>query len=131
MGMNVVVTDATPAGKETARLLLEDVPNPVTLRELITHRVREEVARHNANPRPRFNGLVRPTDAEQTLNGYELRRRRRLDWQTQARVALDSFAHNGFFVFVGDRQVQDLDERLTLAETDEVSFVRIVPLVGG
>ena len=103
MGMNVVVTDATPAGKEIARLLLEDVPNPVTLRELITHRVREEVARQPG----------------------------RLDWQAQARVALDSFVHNGFFVFVGDRQVQDLDEELTLAETDEVSFVRLVPLVGG
>jgi hypothetical protein len=95
MGMTLVVTDATPAGKETARLLLEDVPSPVTLRELITHRVREEVAHYNANPVPRFNGLVRPTDAEQTLNGYDLRKPRRLDWQKQAAVALDSFAHNG------------------------------------
>jgi hypothetical protein len=38
---------------------------------------------------------------------------------------------NGFFVFVGDRQVDDLDEVLTLAGTDVVSFVRLVPLVGG
>lgn len=131
MGMTVVVTDATPAGKETARVLLEDVPNPVTLRELIRHRVREEVARYNANPQPRFTGLVRPTDAEWTLNGYQLRRPRRLDWQAQAKAALHSFKHNGFVVFVGDRQLDDLDEELTLAETDEVSFVRLVPLVGG
>jgi len=27
--------------------------------------------------------------------------------------------------------VDDLDESLTLAETDVVSFVRLVPLVGG
>lgn len=106
MGMTIVVTDTTPTGTETARVLLADVPNPVTLRELIRHRVREEVARHNAGPRRR-------------------------DWQAQAAVALDSFQRNGFFVFVGDRQVTDLDEELTLAETDEVSFVRLVPLVGG
>lgn len=108
--MRLVVIDATPTGRETARLLLDDVPNPVTLRELITHRVREEVARHHANPVPRP---------------------RRMDWEKQAAVALESFAHNGFFVFVGDRQVEDLNERLSLAETDEVSFVRLVPLVGG
>ena len=34
-------------------------------------------------------------------------------------------------MFVGDRQIDDLDERLILAETDVVSFVRLVPLVGG
>nr|WP_042185182.1 hypothetical protein [Kibdelosporangium sp. MJ126-NF4]CEL16597.1 hypothetical protein [Kibdelosporangium sp. MJ126-NF4]CTQ89052.1 hypothetical protein [Kibdelosporangium sp. MJ126-NF4] len=131
MGMNVVVTDATPAGTQTARVLLEDVPNPVTLRDLIRHRVREEVARFNANPVERFNGLVAPADAEWQLNGYQLRKPRVLDWEKQAKVALHSFAHNGFFVFVGDRQVEDLDEELTLAESDEVSFVRLVQLVGG
>jgi hypothetical protein len=34
-------------------------------------------------------------------------------------------------VFVDDRQIDDLDEELTLAETDVVSFVRLVPLIGG
>jgi hypothetical protein len=110
---------------------LADVPNPVTLGELIRHRVREEVARYNAKPDDRFNGLVAPSDAEWTLNGYRLRRPRVLDWEAQAKVTLDSFAHNGFFVFVGDRQVDDLDELLTLAESNDVSFVRLVPLVGG
>ena len=38
---------------------------------------------------------------------------------------------NGFVVFVSDRQVDDLDESLTLEETDVVSFVRLVALVGG
>lgn len=129
--MDVLITDATAGGRETARLLLADVPSPVTLRELIRFRVREEVARYNTAPTPRFNGLVRPVDAEATLNGYMLARPRRLDWEKQAAIAIDAFAHNGFFVFVGDRQVDDLDESLTLAETDVVSFVRLVPLVGG
>jgi hypothetical protein len=30
-------------------------------------------------------------------------------------------------VFVADRQVDDLDETLTLADTDVVSFVRLCP----
>jgi hypothetical protein len=112
-------------------MLLDDVPNPVLLRDLIRHRVREEVARFNASPSPRFNGLVQPTDSECTLNGYALRRLRRLDPEAQAAAALAAFKRNGFFVFVADRQVDDLDEELTLADTDVVSFVRLVPLVGG
>ena len=128
---SLVVTDATPTGRTTARLLLADVPTPVTLRELIRHRVREEVARHNANPAERYHGLVMPTDAERELNGDRPRAPRLLDWEAQAQAALDAFAHNGFVVFVGDRQVADLDDEMTVAESDEVSFVRLVPLVGG
>lgn len=129
--MNVVVTDATPAGKETARLLLEGVPSPITLRELIRLRVREEVAAHNARPNSRFHGLVQPSETEARLNGYSQTPVRRIDWEKQADVALTAFGRNGFFVFVGARQVDDLDEELTLAEADVVSFVRLVPLAGG
>ena len=129
--MQIVLTDTTASGTETARLLLDGVPSPIRLRDLICHRVREEVARYNAHPVPRFNGLVQPTDAERTLNGYELRVPRALDWRAQADTALSAFGRNGFFVFVGDRQVEDLDEELTLAEADVVSFVRLVPLAGG
>ncbi len=129
--MRIVLADTTAAGTETARLLLDDVPSPIRLRDLICHRVREEVARYNADPVPRFNGLVQPTDAERTLNGYVLRVPRTLDWRAQADTALSAFGRNGFLVFVGDRQIEDLDEELTLAEADVVSFVRLVPLAGG
>lgn len=129
--MDLVVTDATATGKETARLLLEGLPSPLTLRDLIRFRVREEVARHNASPAPRFNGLVQPLDAEAHLNGYVLPRTRRLDWEVQAATAIQAFKRNGFFVFVGERQVDDLDQELSLADADVVSFVRLVPLVGG
>lgn len=129
--MRVVVMDATTSGEQTARLLLEGVSSPIRLRDLISYRVREEVARYNAGPALRFNGLVQPTDSEWALNGYELRKPRVLDWHAQAEAALSAFARNGFFVFVGDRQVDDLDEELTLAEADVITFIRLVPLAGG
>ncbi len=128
--MDLLVTDATATGEETARLLLEGLPSPLTLRDLIRFRVREEVARYNASPLPRFKGLVQPTDAEAHLNGYLLPRTR-MDWEAQAVTAIRAFERNGFFVFVGERQVGDLDEELSVADTDVVSFVRLVPLVGG
>ncbi len=129
--MQVVIVDSDAPGRETARQLLAGVPSPISVRELIRLRVREEVARYNANPTPRFHGLVQPVAAERVLNGHSAARPRLLDWQAQAAVALDAFAHNGFFVLVQDRQVDDLDEELSLDEADVVSFVRLVPLVGG
>jgi hypothetical protein len=129
--MDVVVADASAPGRETARWLLAGVPSPVSLRDLIRFRVREEVAAYNADPASRFNGLVQPVGSQVSLHGFELSGPRRLDWEMQAEAALDAFGRNGFFVFVGDRQVDDLGEELALAEADVVSFVRLVPLVGG
>jgi hypothetical protein len=54
-----------------------------------------------------------------------------IDWEAQRDVALDAFAANGFFVLVGDRQVESLDERIRIGLGTEVSFVKLVPLVGG
>lgn len=129
--MNVVISDSNSPGTETARTLLADVPSPITLSEFIRHRVREEVARFNSSRTTLFNGLVQPQEAEATLNGYEFRQSRRIDWVAQADAAVDAFTRNRFFVFVGERQVDDLEAELTLTDADVVSFVKLVPLVGG
>jgi hypothetical protein len=93
--------------------------------------VREEVARFNAAAGDVFRGLVQPTDTEATMNGYRLRERRRLDWERQADLACTAFERNGFVLFVGERQVESLDDVIDLTVDPEVSFVRLVPLVGG
>ncbi|MEU5398762.1 hypothetical protein ABZ348_05615 [Streptomyces sp. NPDC005963] len=45
--------------------------------------------------------------------------------------ALEAFGRNGFLVLVGERQITELDEVVRLAETTEVTFLKLVPLVGG
>jgi hypothetical protein len=126
----MTIRDETAAGGAVGSIVL-DIPGTVTLRELIRLRVREEVARYNAQPTERFRGLVRPTEAEEDLNGYRMRTLTRIDWERQADAAVTAFGRNGFFVLVADRQVEDLDEELTLDEASDVAFVRLVPLVGG
>jgi hypothetical protein len=128
--MLMTVRDETAAGRAVGSIVL-DVPATTTLRELIRLRVREEVARHNAAPTVRFRGLVRPTGAEEDLNGHRMRTAKRIDWEQQADAALTAFGRNGFFVLVAGRQVEELDEELTLDEAGGVAFVRLVPLVGG
>lgn len=131
MGFDLTVIDERMGRDERTTLTLRGLAQRTTLRDLIRTRVREEVARFNSEPTTQFNGLVRPVGAEEDLNGYRLEQPRRLDWEEQARVAEEAFMRNGFFVLVGERQVEELDEELDLTADTEIRFVRLTPLVGG
>ena len=127
----VMVRDETATGRAIAQWPLTGLPERISARELVRLRVREEVARFNADQVEHFRGLVQPTDTEATLNGYRVARGRRLDWERQAEAACAAFARNGFVLLVGDRQVEDLDEEIDLRTDPAVAFVRLVALVGG
>ena len=60
-----------------------------------------------------------------------LRRPRQVDWERQFEAALESFQRNGFVILVDQRQVEGLDEQIVVAPGTEVSFLKLVPLVGG
>ncbi|MFF8941030.1 hypothetical protein ACF1A5_01905 [Streptomyces sp. NPDC014864] len=127
----VTFVDETTAGDRGAGWGLEIAEERLTVRELIRRRVFQEVAEYNARTPRVFQGLVQPRDAERVLNGYALRTPRRIDPGAQAGLALAAFAGNGFLVLVGDRQVTDPDEEVELAPGTEVTFLKLVPLVGG
>lgn len=78
-----------------------------------------------------FRGLVQPTDTEAMLNGYRMRQVRRVDPQRQFDLAVSAFSRNGFVVLVDDRQVEELDDVVELRRDTEVTFLKLVPLVGG
>ncbi|AEB42791.1 hypothetical protein [Micromonospora maris] len=104
----------------------------LTLRELIRRRIHQEVAEYNAaTPAPR-RLLVQPTSTERVLNGgREQGERRRVDAARQVALAEEAFGRNGFVVLVGDRQVEELDEEVDLRRDTEVTFLKLVALVGG
>ncbi|MEV5978163.1 hypothetical protein [Streptomyces sp. NPDC052114] len=130
MGM-VTFVDETTSGERGTAWRLEVAEERLALRELVRRRVFQEVAEYNARTPGVFRGLVRPTDAEQTLNGYALRTPRRMDPERQFERAVDAFGRNGFLVLVGERQVEDLDAQVELSPGTEVTFLKLVPLVGG
>lgn len=131
MATALTVRDETPFGETTGALTLEFLTERVTMRELIRSRVYQEVTEYNAQQGGLFKGLVQPRDAERTREGFRLRTPRRIDWAEQYELALASFARNGFLILVDDRQVTDLDAELEIRHDTEVSFVRLVLLVGG
>ncbi|MFF9485570.1 hypothetical protein [Streptomyces sp. NPDC014676] len=127
----VTFRDETAAGRPVTEWEVAGLPERMTVRELIGLRVREEVARYNSHPGDRFNGLVRPDDAETEPNGHRLREPRRIDGERQAGITERAFLANGFFVLVGDRQVEDLDEVVDLTGDPDLVFIKLVALVGG
>jgi hypothetical protein len=98
---------------------------------LIRARIYQEVQDYNQKQPEYFRGLVEPTDAERVLNGYKLKDKRKIDWEQQFRRATEAFERNGFFVLVGNKQAETLDQEFEVKVDTEVSFVRLMPLVGG
>jgi hypothetical protein len=131
MPATLAIRDETTSGSVVNEFTLDFLTEEITVRELIERRVYEEVQEYNRSKPGYFRGLVQPVDAEETLNGYKLRERRQIDWKAQRDRALEAFERNGFFVIVGDRQAERLDERIRLDLGTEVTFLKLVPLVGG
>lgn len=123
--------DEAPGAPRRAAIALRLATERITLADLIRRRVAAEVASFNAGASEVFAGLVQPSDSERQLNGYKLRRRRTLDADAQAEAALQAFARNGFIVLFEDRQVERLDQQLVLTGDSAVTFIRLLPLVGG
>jgi hypothetical protein len=131
MSATLTIHDETSSGQKTHSFTLECLTERMSVRELLRARIYQEVQDYNTREPEYFRGLVEPTQAERTLNGYRLRERRKLDWQEQFQRAVEAFERNGFFVLVSDRQAERLDDEFEVKVDTEVSFVKLVPLVGG
>jgi hypothetical protein len=127
----VTIADETTTGSTLHEFSLDFLNERVTVRELIRARVYQEVNEYNARRSDYVRGLVQPEDAEHTAGGYRLRKERKIDWEEQYNRALKGFQANGFLILVDDRQLDDLDEEIELRYDAKVTFLKLVPLVGG
>ncbi len=130
MSVAVTIRDQRPGGAEAA-WTLELLEEQLTVRELIRSRVYQEVQDYNTRRPARFNGLVQPSEAERALNGVKVTDRPPIDWKKQFERALEAFASGGFILLVNDQQMDSLDEDMLLAPETTVTFLKLVPLVGG
>jgi hypothetical protein len=126
----ITIVDESTVGEKHA-WSLDFLDETVSLRELIRQRIYQEVIEYNARLTGHFRGLVQPTQAERTLNGFRLPSKNRLDWQAQYEKAIDAFTRRGYLVLVNDEQIADLDALIELQADTEVTFFKLVPLVGG
>ena len=131
MAATLTIHDESATGETLLELTLTVSAERITVRDLIRQRVSHEVEEYNRRKPDTFRGLVQPTDSERTLNGYKLKQPRAIDATTQLAKAIDAFQGNQIIMLVDDRQVESLDEEITLQANTRVSFLRLTPLVGG
>ena len=86
---------------------------------------------NDAQKKELFSGLVQPRDTEQELNGYRFRKDKKIDADEQVEIALTGFSQNKFFFLVDDRQVESLDDEFGITEETKITFLKLIPVVGG
>jgi len=127
----LTITDRTGAGKVLNQIDVSLKSNRVTVKEIIEARVYAEVEKYNARLPEFYQGLVQPTDAEKTINGYKMKERKRVDPEKQVYIALDAFMKNGFFLLIDKFQAETLEQEVHISANTQISFLKLTPLVGG
>ena len=139
----IYISDERLGRDKTPALTLECLTETMTVRELIRARIYQEVQDYNLqleklNPKNPPKLLVTPTDEEKLLNSkpskigpFKRSKKKKVNWEKQFELACEGFQKNGFFVLIGDRQAETLDESFEVKVDTEISFVKLVPLVGG
>lgn len=130
-GTITIVDEVQGAGATPRRFDFTCSKTKLSVRELLRERIFQEVARYNESTPEEFYGLVQPEGAERALNGYRMRKPKKIDADKQVQQAVKAFENNGFILLVGDRQPESLEEEIDLSGGPEVNFIRLVPLVGG
>lgn len=131
MILTVTINDTTGVGKITNTINVSFRQELVTVRDIIAVRVEKEVSEYNNKKPDYFLGLVQPTHAERTLNGYKVKERKHIDAEKQVYIALDSFMKNAYFILIDNRQAETLDQEVKISTTSNIRFVKLTPLVGG
>jgi hypothetical protein len=129
----MIVVDETMSGQRLRRFSIEEsLRERLSVREIIRARIWQEVQEYNAQQKAaKFEGLILPTDEEQRLNVDKAGSFKPIDWERQYQTALRGFETNCFFILIGEQQASSLDEEFVMEAETEVSFVKLVPLVGG
>jgi hypothetical protein len=131
MPATLTIRDETPGSQSFREWSLEVLTERLTVRELIRSRVYQEVQDYNQRQPAEFQGLIQPTDAERTLNGYRLKKPRQIDWRGQFERAIAAFESNQVLVLINDKQAETLDDEFDVTPETQVSFLRLTLLVGG
>lgn len=119
MPTTVTVMERSSTGQTTRETVLELLTEHVSVRELIRARVLQELRhrlRRDANARS--HGAAAPPGSAG-------------DPEAECDQALDAFARGQILVFLDDRQLETLDETIVVRPATRLSFLKLVPLVGG
>ena len=125
----LLIRDESSFGDVYNELKLHFDKTQVSVKDIITERVFQEVKKYNDKATEYKHALVVPRKEERLLN--KNLKRNNVNPEKQVDAAIDAFGNNGFFILVDDLQVEDLDQVVTIKPYTVVTFVKLTQLVGG
>lgn len=132
MQVNLKVVDETTSGEIYNETVLRLASSRASVRDIIEQRVRQEVRNFNdVRQNEFFSGLVQPRTAEKHLNGYRIKKEKIIDADQQVDIALSAFSENKYLLLVDDRQLDSLDDEFGVTDATKISFLKLIPMVGG
>jgi hypothetical protein len=117
----LVIRDEDSAGNLLNQIEISLSSPVLTLRDVIAERVLQEIE----TVRKRKNTDLPYGLVSQQAPANEV------DYEQELMRALAAFGENRYFVLIDDRQIEDLDEPVSLRDAAIVTFVRLIPIVGG
>ncbi len=82
----------------------------VSIHDIITERVYQEVEMYNQQAQDYKHSLVKPKEDEIRLNNTREKKKRSVNIEKQVEIALQAFSNNGFFILVDEKQAEDLNQ---------------------
>ena len=140
MALQLAIVEEIVGHPERQSFQLKLVSERIVAREIVTSHVRAEVERQNddliRNRRDyqRVASILVGSHShpiERALNGRTTRKPKLFDPEAEIESALAGIESNQIIMLFDDAQVEDLDQELTVTENSRVTFLRMVPLVGG
>jgi hypothetical protein len=126
----ITIKDTSLQGAPSSswQLTLLEETSTSTLREVIRSRIYQEVSEYNARKRSQHLYLITlpPTASSNPTEIAPI-----VDWQLQYERAITAFEQKRYIVLVDDRQVSDLDRSIQITTKSTITFLKLVPLIGG
>ncbi len=129
MSTSVLICDEALGG-DINQWHLEIASEQLTVRELIRCRVYQEVQDVNLARRKQHLLLVQHTALRADPADTELPCTT-IDWHLHFERATEAYAAGRFLILIGNHQTESLDEQIELTQGTLVTFLKLIPLVGG
>lgn len=139
MGVSIQIIDECFGKSKTPVFEISFPAETITIRDLITRRVEDEVAQVNAQKSSHKKSMqermflagITNRAPETLLNADEPKRHKRIDPVAAVQTALKAFKAGRYFLLINDEQIEEIDKAIVLTPQTEAIFLRLTPLVGG
>ena len=116
-----------PQGRFSTRVAMSLPRARLTLRELIAHKIAQEVEEIHASQRPGLSGEHLPPEALILATGPL----QPGGVEAEIARAQQAFAAREYMIVIDDRRVWEADAVVDVEPETRIEFIKILPLVGG